>query len=782
MTSEADWKRWSFKWGALPELLSVIPPGAPIAPSSEVTAGGKTPGHKGSDGWYGLGGKWPDEFRMDLKKAKRAALTGATIGIQGRIFMAGDIDIEDTQVALDIQQIAFEHLGATCIRTRDSSERRLLMYRLAEGLPPMRKKRVEIETSDGKSLGAVEWLAKGQYYNVEGPHPSGGFYKWDRDPCDIGADNITRVTSEQVANFFAAIEDYCDTFGLVIKTKGSLNPGTPRKSLDDPSLHAPGGPAQVLELLKTWRPDDMGHDEYVQTVAAIKASFGPRREEFKGKVLAWSPGIRSTEDEAFEKRWDSIKDSSLGWNWLTAKAGFFEYEEVKPGDNPDGEGNPVEQMLERYVWCEGLERYDDIQSNTTISAKSFNARNVGVAEFGRTGVRSAEAEFQNNPNARKVAIATYRPGKGIFIEDTNAGGAVVTAVNRWRPSSLVPDRHARDEDVGPWLDHVELIFGDLSGPAARHFLNYVAFLLQRPGEKINHAMVLFGEEQGTGKDTVLYPVFQAIGDQNVKIATPEKLASQWTEYLLAQVVYVPEIMNFSRREMATKLKDFITTPPYYVSVNTKNVKQYDIPKIQNWIMSTNNEDALSIEGTDRRYWVHQCCLEVPREPEYYANLHDWFHDGGTEKVAGWLLKRDLSAFNPLAPPPNTDAKRKMLKHSQPLPVRRLLEDFAEGGAFANRTVMIVQELLDKAERDFYSPNHKNAVAALQVEGFEKGPRPKIDGDARRLWVRDPEGMLSKLSDDQIRDKYFLEAARGRVVRDATIRELSVREEPSRKKA
>jgi hypothetical protein len=342
----------------------------------------------------------------------------------------------------------------------------------------------------------------------------------------------------------------------------------------------------------------------------------------------------------------------------------------------------------------------------------------------------------------------------------------------------------RDEDVKPWLDHVELIFGDLSGPAACHFLDFVGFLLQRPGEKINHAMVLFGEEQGTGKDTVLYPVFKAIGDQNVKVVTPEKLASQWTEFLLGQVVYVPEIMNFSRREMGTKLKDFITTPPYYVSVNTKNVKQYDIPKIQNWIMSTNNEDALSIEDTDRRYWVHQCCLGVPREPEYYANLYKWFNEGGAEKVAGWLLKRDLSAFNPLAPPPNTDAKRKMLKHSQPLPVRQLLEVFAEGGAFANRTVMIVQELLDKAERDFYPPrvNHKNAAAALRAEGFKKGPRPKIEGDARQLWVRDPEGMLSKLSDDQIRDKYLLEAARGRAVRDATIRELSVREEPSRKKA
>jgi hypothetical protein len=348
----------------------------------------------------------------------------------------------------------------------------------------------------------------------------------------------------------------------------------------------------------------------------------------------------------------------------------------------------------------------------------------------------------------------------------------------------VPAQNVTADDVKPWLDHVGLLFGDLNGPAARHFLDFIAFLLQRPGMKINHAMVLLSETQGIGKDTALNPIFEAIGDRNVKFVTPEMLASQWTDYLLAQVVYVPEIMNFARREMATKLKDFITTPPNFVSVNTKNVKLYDIPKIQNWIMSTNNPDALSIELTDRRYWVHQCCLDEPRNPEYYDKLHGWLENGGAEKVAGWLLRRDLSAFNPMAPPPNTEAKRQMLEYSLAPQVRWLLKEFAEGGTFATRTVMIAEDLVNRAAQDdFYAPrniNYKHIASALKAGGFEKGPRIKIEGDARQLWVRDPGGVLSKLSIDQVRDKYLLEAARG--VRDATVRELSARDEPSRKKA
>jgi hypothetical protein len=148
------------------------------------------------------------------------------------------------------------------------------------------------------------------------------------------------------------------------------------------------------------------------------------------------------------------------------------------------------------------------------------------------------------------------------------------------------------------------------------------------------------------------------------------------------------------------------------------------------------------------------------------------------------LKRDLSAFDPVAAPPNTEAPRRMLEYSQPAQVRWLRNEFAEGGAFATRTLVIAEDLLNNAKQDFYAPrniNHKHVAPALIPEGFEKGPRIKINGDARQLWVRDPERILSKLSNDQVRNEYLLEAARGGV-RDTTVRELSVRDEPSRKKA
>jgi hypothetical protein len=46
--------------------------------------------------------------------------------------------------------------------------------------------------------------------------------------------------------------------------------------------------------------------------------------------------------------------------------------------------------------------------------------------------------------------------------------------------------------------------------------------VQRPGEKINHALV-FGGAQGIGKDTILKPALAAVGSENVQTISPKKI-------------------------------------------------------------------------------------------------------------------------------------------------------------------------------------------------------------------------------------------------------------------
>jgi hypothetical protein len=137
-----------------------------------------------------------------------------------------------------------------------------------------------------------------------------------------------------------------------------------------------------------------------------------------------------------------------------------------------------------------------------------------VAPSGSSGTKSAAAIFDNTPGSQVVDMLTYRPGQDGLIYDTNAKG--MRAVNMWQPSSLVPAQNVIDADVQIWRDHVELIFGPLDGPAARHFLDCAAFRLQHRGVKINHALLVWGPIHGTGKDSVFVPIFRAIGEHTTR--------------------------------------------------------------------------------------------------------------------------------------------------------------------------------------------------------------------------------------------------------------------------
>jgi len=97
----------------------------------------------------------------------------------------------------------------------------------------------------------------------------------------------------------------------------------------------------------------------------------------------------------------------------------------------------------------------------------------------------------------------------------------------------------------------------------------------------------------------------------------------------------------------------------------------------------------------------------------------------------------------------------------PKPVRGLRDLFRDGGPYEGRHMMTVPELLRGNGQDAFGTfdaNHWHAATALKAEGFTNPEhlRVRIDGDVRQLWVRDPSGLLIKLSADQVRERYISE--------------------------
>ncbi len=63
--------------------------------------------------------------------------------------------------------------------------------------------------------------------------------------------------------------------------------------------------------------------------------------------------------------------------------------------------------------------------------------------------------------------------------------------------------------------------------------------MQRPHEKINHALVL-GGKQGIGKDTLLEPVKHAVGPWNFIEVSPQQVLGRFNGFLKSVILRVSE--------------------------------------------------------------------------------------------------------------------------------------------------------------------------------------------------------------------------------------------------
>ena len=105
-------------------------------------------------------------------------------------------------------------------------------------------------------------------------------------------------------------------------------------------------------------------------------------------------------------------------------------------------------------------------------------------------------------------------------------------LNLYRPPALEPGNAA---DADPWLDHVHKVYPG----NADHIVRWLAHRVQRPGEKVNHALVLGGVE-GIGKDTLLEPMKYAVGPWNFYEISPHNLLGRFNGLPEASVLRVSE--------------------------------------------------------------------------------------------------------------------------------------------------------------------------------------------------------------------------------------------------
>ena len=358
---------------------------------------------------------------------------------------------------------------------------------------------------------------------------------------------------------------------------------------------------------------------------------------------------------------------------------------------------------------------------------------------------------------RPVEQMTWIPGRPMLIRDrlVSEGGWIdrpgCTTFNLYRPPRV---GHGDPDQASRWLDHLREVYPD----NADHIVRWLAHRVQRPDEKINHALVL-GGLQGIGKDSLLEPVKAAVGPWNFIEMSPAHLLGRFNGFVKSVILRISEARDLgdvNRFSFYDHLKTYTAAPPDVLRVDEKNLREISVWNVLGVVITTNHRtDGLYLPADDRRHFV--AWSERTKDAfteDYWNGLWDWYEHGGTQHVAAFLAAYNLATFNPKAPPPQTSAFFDIVDANR-APEDAELADALD--RLGTPTAVTLDEIAGPGLSEFgaWLKDRKNARQIphrLNAVGYvvARNPRAKdglwrVDGRRQRVYARHDLSLRDRLT-------------------------------------
>jgi hypothetical protein len=328
----------------------------------------------------------------------------------------------------------------------------------------------------------------------------------------------------------------------------------------------------------------------------------------------------------------------------------------------------------RFAYIQDDESYFDMQDRREIGRQTFNAlfRHIPCKSIRTNRAIEASICFDENRQAmgaKALVGVTYAAGEDVIVtRDGDLFG------NRWRDAR--PDlSNLQSGDISPWLDHCQELVPE---PAELdHIFDVMAFKVQHPEVKVNHAILHAGDE-GSGKDTFWAPFIWAVCGDHLKnrgIMDNNSVNSQWGYQLESEILIINELKEpdaATRRQLANQLKPIIAAPPEMLPINRKGLHPYYMANRLFVLAFSNDPVPISLASQDRRWF----CVwsTAPRmNSDQAKKIWDWYRGGGFGMIARFLRDRDVSQFNPSAPPMWTEFKANLVEHGMSMAESYLVE-------------------------------------------------------------------------------------------------------------
>jgi|TARA_R110000803_G_scaffold44137_5_gene93579 hypothetical protein len=261
-------------------------------------------------------------------------------------------------------------------------------------------------------------------------------------------------------------------------------------------------------------------------------------------------------------------------------------------------------------------------------------------------------------------------------------------LNAYKPNDLKPE----EGDTKLWHQLLDYIFMH-NKKHKKQFLDWLAYQVQHIGTKLRYAIIVYSKEYQIGKGSIWRAIEKVFGKHNTKEIDVEQALDHAKQYLRnCAIVCIDEMESsgtFSQKKtLLNAMKRIITAGELghrarysdYTNVQTQT----------NYILFTNNKDALSLPKNEKRYSVYM--HDKKRlEQGYYDNFHQWldneeeakkngnhknFKDGG-KYILHELLLRDVKEFNPFKVAPETSFND-LMSEAGAHPLAKLLKEKLDG--------------------------------------------------------------------------------------------------------
>ncbi len=401
----------------------------------------------------------------------------------------------------------------------------------------------------------------------------------------------------------------------------------------------------------------------------------------------------------------------------------------------DRDVTDIAGLCERYVWVKEQDDFFDLTDWMPVSAAQVNAQHA--QHFKLRGPDCASAQILVSPSRQVTVRSTYKPGRERWVDGE---------LNLYRGVEI----EEKKGGIGPWEEHLEVIFKGF--PAEReHLERWLAWLVQHPGERIEHGIIL-GGLPNLGKSIIGWVLSRLVGTENTWNLNTTAFHESFNGWAANRVLIVIDELKGFGTEDVQKMKTLIGTDSP-IHINEKNRKPYLITPAMNFLTFTNERSALQVEAHDRRWWVF--FSEQPGRPiTEMAPLWDWVRANLPALLYHYRRVKVASGWNK-CPPPETVSKSNMRLETLST-VADLILDLKEQGQFQApvfSSTAVFAALQGYRVAGVTPGKMREALRSLGARRLDRRARePGRDGKFVTVWAwAGADALVDQLTDVQLWD-------------------------------